>query len=648
MAGPASAGDPPTAQEQYMLELVNRMRVNPDGEVYRLRNLTWGDSGSPQPPDLNEGIISNFLTPESRPPLAFNDVLVQAARNYSQTLLANNAFQHYYGGTTPQSRMQAAGYVFSGSWGWGENIALNYSSNPLSIDAGMVAGQYEGLFIDGNVADRGHRRNLLDGTMKEVGIGFAATSSASYTPPGGSGNWYAVISTQDFAYSTGSFGGKAFLTGVAYSDSGTLNDFYDPGEGLANVTVTATPVGGGTASSTTTWASGGYSLPLNPGTYNVVFSGGGLPGPVTYANVAVASSNVKLDATSSLGVWNTDGNGDWATAANWSGILPNGSGKVATFAGAATAPRTVSLSSPQTVGTINFDNPSAGYTISGSSPLTLQLSGDSAQVFVYAGSHSIGTPLSLASGVDVTVLAATDSLTLSGPISNATAKSIVKLGKGRLELSGNNSFSGGLAVTDGTIAVGSNNGLGSAAVTLGFSSDDTSLLADSAVTVGNAIQVATGPGGVCTLGTTPAAGAATFSGQITLGHDLFLTAPAGGTLVLSGAISGSGGLTKTGLGLLVLSDSNGYTGGTTVSSGTLEFLNRSALPATTNLTIGAGGTLIFNPAAVVASPAASQAGSPLMSQAVPEPSTAALLGIGVLALLGFAWRRRRRQLCIRH
>ena len=427
-----------------MLEVINRMRLNPDGEVYRLRSMTWGDTGSPQPPDLNEGITSNFLTPESRQPLAFNAALVQSAFNYSQTLLANNDFQHDYGGTTPQTRMQAAGYVFSGSWGWGENLALNYASYALPINASLVDAQYDGLFIDGNVSDRGHRRNLLDGDMQEIGIGIAGTSSASYTPPGGSGTWYAVITTQDMAYSAGSSGGKAFLTGVAYSDTGTVNDFYDPGEGLGNVTVTATPVGGGTASSTTTWASGGYSLPLTPGAYNVVFSGSGLASPVTYANVAIGATNVELDAASDLGVWNTDGNGGWTTGGNWSGVLPNGSGKVATFAGKATAPRTVSLSTPQTVGTINFNNAAAGYTISGSSALTLQLSGGSAQIFVYAGSHSISTPLNLASGVDVTVLAATDSLTLSGPISNTGAQALVKLGKGTLTLSGSNSFSGGL------------------------------------------------------------------------------------------------------------------------------------------------------------------------------------------------------------
>jgi fibronectin-binding autotransporter adhesin len=420
------------------------------------------------------------------------------------------------------------------------------------------------------------------------------------------------------------------LTGVAYSDTGTVNDFYDPGEGLGNVTVTATPVGGGTASSTTTWASGGYSLPLGPGTYNVVLSGGGLPASVVYSKVAIASTNVELDAASDLGVWNTNGNGNWATAGNWSGILPSGSGNVATFAGAATAPCTITLSSPRTVGTINFDNASAGYTISGSSTLTLQLAGGSAQIFDYAGSHSISAPLNLASGVEVTVLAATDSLALSGPISNATAQSIVKLGKGMLNLSGNNSFSGGLTVADGTVSVGNANGLGSAAVTLGFSSDDTAILANSAVTVGNAIQVATGPGGTATLGTTLTAGTAAFSGEISLGYDLTLTAPAGGTLLLSGPIGGLGGLTKIGAGKLVLSGSDTYGGGTDVDSGILIVTNARAIAAGSSLTVGnAAAFAPVIPSALAATP-------------VPEPGALALLVAGavLMAIQAFPFRLR--------
>jgi autotransporter-associated beta strand protein len=46
--------------------------------------------------------------------------------------------------------------------------------------------------------------------------------------------------------------------------------------------------------------------------------------------------------------------------------------------------------------------------------------------------------------------------------------------------------------------------------------------------------------------------------------------PTVGTVTLSGAISGSGGLTKTSTGALILSSANSYTGGTTVSGGTLD------------------------------------------------------------------------------
>ena len=211
--------------------------------------------------------------------------------------------------------------------------------------------------------------------LKEIGIGIAATTSASYTPPGDSGKYYAVITTQDFAYSAGSFSGNPILTGVVYSDTGTVNDFYDPGEELGGVTVAATPVASGSAGSTTTWSSGGYSLPLAAGTYNVSFSGGGLASPITYANVVISSSNVNLDASSNLGVWNLDGNSAWSGAGNWSGTLPGGSGMIATFAGKATAPRTVSLSTGETVGAVNFNNAAAGYTISGGT-LTFQLAGD--------------------------------------------------------------------------------------------------------------------------------------------------------------------------------------------------------------------------------------------------------------------------------
>jgi autotransporter-associated beta strand protein len=93
-------------------------------------------------------------------------------------------------------------------------------------------------------------------------------------------------------------------------------------------------------------------------------------------------------------------------------------------------------------------------------------------------------------------------------------------------------------------------------------------------------------------------------------------------------ITGSESLTMQGTGQLILSNpANDYTGGTVVESGTLIVSAAGALPDGSSLTIGAGGTLIFDPSvsgspAVMAIPAG-------RVEAVPEPSTLWLLIIGV-------------------
>ena len=72
---------------------------------------------------------------------------------------------------------------------------------------------------------------------------------------------------------------------------------------------------------------------------------------------------------------------------------------------------------------------------------------------------------------------------------------------------------------------------------------------------------------------------------------------ASGDLRISGDISeigGSFGLTKTGTGSVVLSGTNGYRGGTTVSAGKLVFANAAALPAGSNLTAEASAVVVFS------------------------------------------------------
>ena len=163
-------------------------------------------------------------------------------------------------------------------------------------------------------------------------------------------------------------------------------------------------------------------------------------------------------------------------------------------------------------------------------------------------------------------------------------------------------------------------------------------------------------GGQLTLdnGANPVAIVVSGSGQaiddsvaITLKSDAWITTSGSGdSLSIAGDISdgtAAHGIIKDGLGTLILSGSNSYTGGTTVDAGTLIVDSAGALPDGTSLTVGAGGTLIFDPSAASAPGESSFAASPVGVAAVPEPGTLVLLAAGALPAAFAAWRRKRKQ-----
>src|SRR5262249_53982077 len=82
-----------------------------------------------------------------------------------------------------------------------------------------------------------------------------------------------------------------FLTGVAFDDRDD-DQFYDLGEGLGGLTVTAVS-STGAHYTTSTMDAGGYDLVLPSGTYTVTFSGGGIT-PTTMLTT-IGSENVELD-----------------------------------------------------------------------------------------------------------------------------------------------------------------------------------------------------------------------------------------------------------------------------------------------------------------------------------------------------------------
>lgn len=263
----------PSNHDQYLLELVNRGRADPSAEAAR-----YGVA-------LNEGLPAGTISSAAKQPLAFHPNLNGAAAGHSQWMLDTDTFGHTgAGGTNPGARMANAGYAPPSTFGWAENLAWSGTRPAVPPLTVTTAELHRLLFVDSGIAGRGHRIDLMLPDIKEVGISVLTGDFLGYN---------AVMITEDFAHRTG----DSLLTGVAYDDQLVSdNNFYTPGEGLGGVTVTATRHSDSAVFTTTTWASGGYSLRLPGGTYRVTASGGSLGG-VDTRDVTVGSSNVKLDFT---------------------------------------------------------------------------------------------------------------------------------------------------------------------------------------------------------------------------------------------------------------------------------------------------------------------------------------------------------------
>ena len=255
-----SHGDP-SPMEQYQLELINRARANPAAEAARLGI------------DLNKDLDPGTIDATPKPPYAFNASLLLSSERQSKWLLQNNQWTLYgEGGSTPEDRMIAAGYVFKGWQGCTESIVANYTT--LSVDS-----IYRTLFNSGS-----QRLNIMDVDFTETGIGLEQGIYSYFQP-----NTMTLMMTQDFAMSAASL--APYLVGVVYSDL-NRNGAYDIGEGIPGVKVTLENGQYYTVTST----SGGYALPYSKTSLanRLTFSSAEFIVPQVVA-VNLTGSNVKAD-----------------------------------------------------------------------------------------------------------------------------------------------------------------------------------------------------------------------------------------------------------------------------------------------------------------------------------------------------------------
>ena len=225
------------------------------------------------------GLLRDGQALGAQPPISVDSGTLDSTLKQVESLrnIQDNQQAHVLPGEPDAgTRFQAAGYT---NWSAiGENIYA-YASDPLFAHAGF--------FIDwgsgpgGMQSPAGHRANMLSSTFTEVGI--HATAVATSLP-----NVGPLVVTEDFGTRSNY---QPQIVGVVYSDSNS-DAFYEPGEGLAGVTVKA--VGTQGTYTTITWSSGGYELVAPAGQYSVTFSGGSLGAPVT-KTIVLGSANVELD-----------------------------------------------------------------------------------------------------------------------------------------------------------------------------------------------------------------------------------------------------------------------------------------------------------------------------------------------------------------
>ena len=284
-------------------------------------------------------------------------------------------------------------------------------------------------------------------------------------------------------------------------------------------------------------------------TYGRVVSGSGGLAEVGSGGLIVTGSNTYTGPTTiSTGTLQV-GNGGGGSIGSSSGVINNGS-LVFYQSGSVTFAPPISGSGSLTQAGTNL------LTLTGSS------SGFNGPTTINGGTLQLGTG---ASGQDG-ALPATSGIANNGTLAYnlygsqtasyaiSGAGNLVKLGPGTVSLANANpSFSGSAAASGGVLQLANPLALQNSTVT---------------VSASNGLGFATGV-------TSPTIGGLSGTGNVSLadvaGNPVTLSVGAnGGNTTYYGALTGSGGLTKTGAGTFVVAANSTYSGATTVSQGTLQ------------------------------------------------------------------------------
>jgi autotransporter-associated beta strand protein len=466
--------------------------------------------------------------------------------------------------------------LIGGTLGYGPNNAFDYSSRfdtaanqKYNIDTG---GQF--VFYATSLASSG-------GLLNKIGPGaLTLTGGASYSGPTtvtggklvfqgpmtGTGN----ITIADGAVLGVFANGTQVSPGTLTLGSGTILEFNNVNS------VTTAPLAAGTLAS-----AGNQTININSGTFIVgesfpllSWSSGSAPAVILGAvngatgTLSTNGNTIQFNVTSLPRVWTGASNGNWdtTTSGNWTtgGIPPTTiwqNGNAALFDDTATGTTNVTVNSPVTPSSTTVNNSNLTYTIASS------------------GANNIG-------GTGGLLKSGSNTLTLSGGANtytgvttmNGGVLSVSQLANGSSasDIGAANSSAGNLVLDGGTLQYSGNTASINRLFTLGAFGGTIDNEGTGTLTLNNAGTIAMTGSGARML---------TLTGVNANGDTLASALHDG---------SGATSLLKQGAGTWILTGTNAYSGGTTISNGTLQVGNGGATGA-----IGSGGcvdndTLVFN------------------------------------------------------
>jgi uncharacterized protein YkwD len=235
----------PTAEQQYMLEVLNRMRLAPAAELEKMVNMSspgvWDSPASDHSSVASalaffgvsaSALSSQWSTLTAAPPLAWNDSLAAASDTYSNLMVSLDQQAHGLDGQSTGQRLVNAGY--SANWGdvaqtlFATAADVTHAHAALAIDWGPDGGSGTGIQPGAT-----HRAALMDPLFKEIGIGFQTVSI-----PISNGDVTGPLVVTEHLGNVRRFNGisivaDAILTGSIFDDSVFSDAFYTPGEGIS-------------------------------------------------------------------------------------------------------------------------------------------------------------------------------------------------------------------------------------------------------------------------------------------------------------------------------------------------------------------------------------------------------------------------------